>query len=260
MNGLTVINHGGQFVVDSREVAEMVGKEHYNLLRDIEGYVQILENSNLRDGATMRVSDFFIPSNYLSANPPRAYKHYLLTRRGCDMVANKMTGEKGVLFTAAYVTKFEEMEKQIAQPQFQVPQTYAEALRLAADQAEQIQEMLPKADFHDTVSATLDDQTIQEVAKVLGTGEKRLFRYLRNRKILMPDNTPYQYYIDQRYFRLVQKVHTYHGRDEESLYTQTLVTGRGLVWLKRYIDDDPKADEILCRAIRPIKSFMVARW
>ncbi|MCX8167304.1 MAG: Rha family transcriptional regulator, partial [Candidatus Micrarchaeota archaeon] len=38
---------------------------------------------------------------------------YLLTKKGCDMVANKMTGEKGVLFTAKYVTKFEEMEKQL---------------------------------------------------------------------------------------------------------------------------------------------------
>src|SRR5690606_23636378 len=38
-------------------------------------------------------------------------------RKGCDMVANKMTGEKGVLFTAAYVTKFEEMERQLMQPQ-----------------------------------------------------------------------------------------------------------------------------------------------
>jgi len=38
---------------------------------------------------------------------------YLITKKGCDMVANKMTGEKGVLFTATYVTKFDEMEKQI---------------------------------------------------------------------------------------------------------------------------------------------------
>jgi hypothetical protein len=35
---------------------------------------------------------------------------YLINKPGCEMVANKLTGEKGVLFTAAYVAKFNEME------------------------------------------------------------------------------------------------------------------------------------------------------
>lgn len=39
---------------------------------------------------------------------------YYLTRKGCDMIANKMTGEKGTLFTAAYVTRFHEMEDELA--------------------------------------------------------------------------------------------------------------------------------------------------
>lgn len=106
MNELTVINHNGHFVIDSREVAEMVGKEHKNLLRDIKGYVDILTSSSLSS------LDFFIPSTYQDAKG-ETRPCYLLTRKGCDMVANKMTGEKGVLFTAAYVTKFEEMERTI---------------------------------------------------------------------------------------------------------------------------------------------------
>lgn len=106
MNELTVINYDGQLVIDSREVAEMIGKEHKNLLRDIKGYVDILTGSNLSP------LNFFIPSTYKDAKG-ETRPCYLLTRKGCDMVANKLTGEKGVLFTAAYVTKFEEMEKAI---------------------------------------------------------------------------------------------------------------------------------------------------
>lgn len=121
MNELTVVNRNGRFVVDSRDVAEMVGKEHYNLLRDIQGYEHILLNSNLSS------VDFFIKSTYQDSTG-RTLPCYLITRKGCDMVANKMTGEKGVLFTAAYVTKFEEMEKML-QPQ--LPQTPIEALLLA---------------------------------------------------------------------------------------------------------------------------------
>src|SRR3990167_11290103 len=93
----------GNWVADSREVAEMTDKQHGHLLRDVDGYVAILAESNFG------VSDFFIESSYLDATG-RTLRKYDCTRKGCDMIANKMTGEKGVLFTAAYVTKFEEME------------------------------------------------------------------------------------------------------------------------------------------------------
>lgn len=105
MNQLQVINQNGQLLVDSREVADMTDVRHADLLRSIAGYIQILENAKLRS------QDFFIPSTYKTEGNNKTYDCYLITRKGCDMVANKMTGEKGVLFTAAYVTKFEEMEK-----------------------------------------------------------------------------------------------------------------------------------------------------
>ena len=106
MNALSVIERNGLFVVDSREVAEMVGKEHNHLLRDIKGYSDILNQSNFG------LVDFFILTSYMDSKGEKRLC-YLLTRKGCDMVANKMTGEKGVLFTAAYVTKFEEMENKL---------------------------------------------------------------------------------------------------------------------------------------------------
>ncbi|MDC3414303.1 ORF6C domain-containing protein [Terrihalobacillus insolitus] len=110
MTELKVISHEGNLVTDSRDVAEMVDKRHDHLLRDIDGYKAILDqNPNLRS------DNFFIESNY-TAGTGKKYKSFLLTRKGCDMVANKMTGEKGVLFTAEYVTKFEEMEKELKAP------------------------------------------------------------------------------------------------------------------------------------------------
>jgi len=104
MNQLQVINQNGQLLVDSRDVAEMVGVRHSDLLERIGGYIKHLTNGKFRS------LDFFIESSYIDAKN-ESRPHYLITRKGCDMVANKMTGEKGVLFTAAYVTKFEEMEK-----------------------------------------------------------------------------------------------------------------------------------------------------
>lgn len=106
MNQLHIINQNGKLLVDSREVAEMVNKQHAHLLRDIKGYSEILTESNFG------LSDFFIESSYQDSTG-RTLPCFLLTKKGCDMVANKLTGEKGVLFTATYVSKFEEMEQSI---------------------------------------------------------------------------------------------------------------------------------------------------
>jgi Rha family phage regulatory protein len=96
-----------QFSIDSREVAEMTGKEHRHVLRDIREYIEILDSN---PSPNLDSANFFIESSYFdSQNQERPC--YLITRKGCDLVANKMTGEKGVLFTATYVTKFEEMEQ-----------------------------------------------------------------------------------------------------------------------------------------------------
>ncbi len=106
------MNHPTQ--IDSRQVAEMVGKQHAHLCRDIEGYVTILSQNPILDS-----DDFFLEDSY-TAGTGKAYKCYLLTKKGCDMVANKMTGEKGVLFTAEYINKFYEMEQQLNKPKSQV--------------------------------------------------------------------------------------------------------------------------------------------
>lgn len=125
MQALQVIEQNNEFYVDSREVAEMVGKRHDHLVRDIDNYLGvILQNPNL--GA----ADFFVESSYTSNNN-NMYKCYLLTRKGCDMVANEMTGSKGVLFTATYVDAFHEMQEHIKkQSQINAPTTQLEAIKM----------------------------------------------------------------------------------------------------------------------------------
>lgn len=85
-----------KLTVDSREVAEMTWKAHDKLLRDIRGYIKVLDQSPI-----LVTAHFFIESTYENNNN-QSYPCYLVTKKGCDMVANKMTGKKGVLFTATY--------------------------------------------------------------------------------------------------------------------------------------------------------------
>ncbi|WP_291650874.1 ORF6C domain-containing protein [Clostridium sp.] len=147
MNNITIkqINIGGQAVpvVDSREVAIMVDKRHSDLLESIKGYIGHLENGNFRS------QDFFIKDTYKVEGNNKTYDCFLLTRKGCDMVANKMTGEKGVLFTAEYVTKFEEMEKSLkGQPlKLTTEQILELQFRYAKEVKEEVAEL--KEDFND---------------------------------------------------------------------------------------------------------------
>lgn len=93
MKELKVLNHDGTLVVDSREVAEMVGKNHKELLRDIRGYIEILEKSNERkiapvaetlatqQSAKLRSANFFLESSYKADDGSRSYPCYLLTKQ-----------------------------------------------------------------------------------------------------------------------------------------------------------------------------------
>ena len=108
-NELKIINKDGQLLVDSRDVAKMTDKQHAHLMRDIKGYIKVLE-----DSPTLDSHNFFIESEYLNSQKKKQ-PCYLVTKKGCDMAGNKMIGEKGVLFTATYVTKFEEMQNKINQ-------------------------------------------------------------------------------------------------------------------------------------------------
>ena len=103
MNELTIIRQDGGAYINSREVAELVGKPHNDLMKAIRKYSEYLTEGKIS------LSEFFIGSAYFDSTG-RELPCYLLTKMGCEMVANKMTGEKGVLFTAAYVKKYNEME------------------------------------------------------------------------------------------------------------------------------------------------------
>ena len=92
--------------LDSREVAEMVEKKHYNLIRDIKGYVQELTELKIE------FSDFFREGTYKDSTG-RTLPRYDITKKGCEFIAHKLTGIKGTEFTARYINRFHDMEETI---------------------------------------------------------------------------------------------------------------------------------------------------
>lgn len=119
MNNLelqTIEVEGKEIVVtDSRDVAKLLGKDHKELLKEIEGrkdeknvgILQVLEKGNFP------LSDYYLLSSYSDPQTGRKYKCYLITKMGCELLGNKQQGEKGILFSATYVKAFNDMQEKL---------------------------------------------------------------------------------------------------------------------------------------------------
>lgn len=124
-----------------------------------------------------------------------------------------------------------------------VPHTFAEALRLAAEQQEKIEAQQnlieaqkPKAEFYDDVVESKDAMSMDRVAKTLnmGIGRNKLFELLRNRKILMNNNTPYQRYVDSGWFRCIETKFTKPNGDT-CINVKTVVLQKGVDAIRRLV-------------------------
>lgn len=127
------MNNLRKSTITTLEVAEMMEVPHSDLLKKLEGrkdrkgYIQILGEGQ------MSVTDYFVKSTYMTAQN-KEMPCYEVTKLGCDFLANKSTGEKGVLFTARYVKRFYEMENQIKQvPLTEHPGKVANLIRVLAN-------------------------------------------------------------------------------------------------------------------------------
>ncbi|HAX3410276.1 TPA: phage antirepressor Ant [Escherichia coli] len=142
------------------------------------------------------------------------------------------------------IDKLEELQ-QANSPAPSIPQTLPEALRLAAELAEQKMQLeqqlvaaAPKVDFADRVSAA-NGILIGNFAKVVGLKQNALFSWLRQNGILMAfgarKNVPRQQYINAGYFTVKEVV-----LDDENGYQIRLtpqLTGKGQQWLTRKLLD-----------------------
>ena len=178
-------NLGKKNTITTLEIAEMMEISHSDILKKIEGrkdrkgYIQILSQGQ------MSVADYFEKSSYIDAQG-KERPCYKVTKLGCDFLANKFTGEKGILFTAKYVKRFDEMEKQIKKAE--LPMTYRDAvaqLLESLDREEELKQQLDVSkDWYSIkrVAAlngvhwkTFSWRTLKEVGLEMGYEVKKIF-------------------------------------------------------------------------------------
>ncbi|MGE6516675.1 Rha family transcriptional regulator [Lysinibacillus sphaericus] len=105
---MEIINLNGELVTESREIAEMVGRTHDKVIRDIRNI--IIQLGDAKNGES-----YFIESTYTN-NQNKELPCFLLTKKGCELYATRMTGEKGTMFAMTYIERFNEMEQQLTNP------------------------------------------------------------------------------------------------------------------------------------------------
>lgn len=206
MNQLRIVSKDGRLLADSREIALMIGKRHDHLIRDIDYYVKVLNESTTPNLGALTDSDlrtltnpdldplnFFIEETYIDSKGEER-RRYDITRKGCDMVANKMTGAKGVLFTATYVTRFEEMERKLLNPEtpsYMITDPVERAKKWITEEEtrqtlesktllleQQLSEIEPKLTYLDKILTSKGTITITQIAKDYGLSGTALNKIL----------------------------------------------------------------------------------
>lgn len=213
-----------------------------NLFREQEGNRSELLHKDLlkiiRDEFSEEINEGKIsPVEYMDAKGENRPMFVLtLSQSKQVLVRESKFVRKAVI---AYIEKLENAIKD----HFKVPTTFAEALRLAAEQQDKIEQQQkvielqrPKAEFYDDVVDSRDAIDMQAVAKTLnvGIGRNKLFEFLRNQKVLMQNNIPYQSYVDLGWFRVIESKYNKPNGDVH-INLKTVVLQKGLDGIRKLL-------------------------
>jgi phage antirepressor YoqD-like protein len=220
MNAITAIS-AAVLTMSSREIAELTGRDHGNVMRDIRTMLDDLQASNLNPACET--------TTYAGANGQR-YPQYELDRDTCLTL---LLGYDAVA-RMKVVKRWQELEAQAAPA---VPRTMSQALRLAAEQAEQIEQQqaalalaAPKAEYVDRYVAANGAKGFRQVAKLLGANEHAFRAWLQDEKIMYRlggEWTAHQCHIDAGRF----VVKTGVAQANEHAFNTTKFTPKGVNWV-----------------------------
>lgn len=242
MKELVFKGKSNQVLTNSLLVAEKFGKNHKHILDAIRELISSAEKS--------AVLKMFVPSTYIASNN-KENPMFIMNRDGFTLLAMGFTGEKALQFKLEYINAFNKMEEAIKNGGFNVPKSFREALLLAAEQQEVIENQQkqieeknakieadkPKVLFSEAVSASNKSILVRELAKLITQngyqiGEKQLYERLRKAGYLCSSgesyNQPTQTYMNMGLFHLKKTSVICDG--ESKVYTVTKVTPKGQIY------------------------------
>lgn len=213
-------SNGDDVTMSSREIADLVEKRHDNVLRTIETLVA-------RGAITLPQNE-----EVMNDGPgPRTIGQYRVGKRDSYVVVAQLSPE----FTARLVDRWQELEARAPAPA--VPQSFAAALRLAAEQqdvidaqAAQLAAAAPAVDFVERYADSTGTKGFRQVAKLLGAKEPEFRRFLHSEKIMYPlggEWTPHAHHIDAGRFCVKAGTAQVSGH----AYNAARFTPKGVTWI-----------------------------
>lgn len=206
-------------------IAEITGKEHAHVMRDIRETLDQAGIGEAKFGSTYTDTQ----------NKQRPC--YILPRRECDLVISGYS----VKYRLAIIDRWQELE---AQQAFKIPQTLSEALRLSADLADKVNEQqaaltiaAPKVEFYDTCmeSDSVCQMAIAAQVAKLPFGRNTLFQKLREIGAFITGgerhNMPYQDLINRGLFTVNQRTIENPKTGEPIIIHTSYATQKGLAWI-----------------------------
>lgn len=223
---------------DSRWIAQQIGNEHRHLIRLITDYQADFEEFGVLRFENEKPLEGSLggrPSRFALLNEDQSY--LLLT-----YVRNSPQARE---CKRALVKAFAKARQQLERnhppippglPDFTVPSI---AARAWADQFEareklelDLEQSRPKIQAHDQLMDAEGLYSVREAAKLLGTGQNRLFAWLRAQQVFMQHNEPYQRFVERGLFEVKTLSYFDERLQNEHLYVKSFVTPKGLVWLR----------------------------
>lgn len=215
--------------MSSREIAELTGKRHDHVIADIRkmltelhgedrlpSFQGTVERANPSGGAAINSIVFVLPK-----------RETLILVSGYSMTMRAKIIDRWQALEAAAAPASLNLRdiRQLAPFALQL-------IGVVQEQHDQLKAQAPKVAFAEAVGAAPDLQSIGDVAKALGTGERRLFAFMRDNGILMVNNLPFQAHIEAGRFRVVEKPWK-DAEGADRIRLQTMVTGKGVTFLQQ---------------------------
>lgn len=204
MNEIVYRGESNQPLTNSKLVAEVFGKEHRNVVRDIKN---LIEGGVLKNEQT----PMFEETTYINEQNKQSYPMFIMNQDGFTLLAMGFNGKKAMEFKLKYIEAFNKMKKEIEVTKPSVPQNYLEALKslvkaeeekqqLALENKKQqeqivtiskanmelgskITEMLPKVSYYDRILQSNATMTVTQIAQDYGMSAMRLNKELESMRI-----------------------------------------------------------------------------
>lgn len=196
-NEIITINHNGQIVVSSRDVAEKFEKRHDRVLdairETLKGLPKIVETPEM-----------FFQSTYIHPQNGQEYPEYLMTRDGFSLLAMSFTGAKALQWKLKYINAFNRMEAELkkTQPSYLLDDPIARAERWIEEQREKkaallaLEEAKPKVETYDTLISFKGYVGLREMAKMLGYPVNKMGAFVCEIKMCYKENGVYYPYAE----------------------------------------------------------------